>query len=99
LEVDPRFLESFWTPGIQERIRVFRGVKITSVVFWSMELCSVGGYPCLGANSAFVNNGSISTGCTLNMEVPTDSMVFSSRMVLCNVNFMCHFMCILVSCF
>lgn len=75
-------MESFWTPGIQEKIRVLRGVKITYVVFWSMELCAVGGYPRLEANSASVNNGRISTGCTLSMEVPTDSMVSSSRMRL-----------------
>ena len=50
----------------------------------------------MGANFASVNNGRISTSCTLNLEVPTDSMVSSSRMVLCDINFMCHFMWILV---
>jgi len=98
-----RWLLDFWKvfgpPGIQERIRVFRGVKITFVVFWSMELCAVGGHPCFGANSAPVNKGRISTGCILNMEVPTDSMVSSSRMVLCDIKFMCHLMWILVSFF
>ena len=80
----PRFLESFWTPGIQEKIRVFRGVKIAFVVFWSMEFCTLGGYLHLEANSASVNNTRISTGCTMNMEVPTDSLVSSSRMILCD---------------
>ena len=91
----PRFLESSWTPGIQENIRVYRGVKITFVVFWSMELCAVGGYPLLEANSASVNNGRIITGCTLNMEVPTDPVVSSSRLIPRDINFMCHFIWIL----
>jgi len=98
-----RWLLDFWKvfgpPGIQEKFRVFRGVKITFVVFWSMELCAVGGYPHLEANSASVNNGRINTGCTLKMEVPTDSILSSSRMILCDINFMCHFIQILESFF
>jgi len=97
-----RWLLDFWKvfgPLVYRKRSVFRGVKIIFVVFWSMELCAVGGYPLLEANSASVNYGRISTSCTLNMEVLTDSMLSSSRMILCDINFMWYFVWILVSFF
>ena len=94
-----RFLESFWTSGIQGKLRVFRTVKITFLILWSMELCAVGGYSRLEANFESVNKGRISTVCTLNMEVSVDCMVSSSRMLLYDINLMFHLIWILVSFF